>query len=31
MWNGLGPGDSCYLDYPVIGIVLLVAGILVFL
>jgi hypothetical protein len=31
VWNGLGLGDSRYLAYPVAGIVLLAAGILVFL
>lgn len=30
-WNGLGPGDSPYLDYPVAGMVMLVAGAAVFI
>jgi len=30
VWNGIGPGDSPYLDYPVAGVVMLVAGTAVF-
>jgi membrane protein implicated in regulation of membrane protease activity len=30
-WNGLGPGDSPYLDYPVTGVVMLVLGVSVFI
>lgn len=30
-WNGIGPGDAADLDYPVAGVVLLAAGVLVFI
>lgn len=29
-WNGLGPGRSAELDYPVAGVIMLVAGLVVF-
>lgn len=29
-WNGLGPGRSAELDYPVTGVIMLVAGLVVF-
>lgn len=30
-WNGVGPGDSPDLDYPVAGVMMLVLGILIFI